>query len=121
MKFRLQFLNCFIFLVSTIAFSQGIKTTDVPNSIYSFSYLSKNTSNAELNSYALFSSKYQFLLLDSKSFRNSQLSINTKAFKIKPTYFFEEFIISEHEKNILQRSFFKINDLYELPRDNKRL
>ena len=112
---------CIIFLLSTITYSQGLKKADIPNSIYTFNYLDKNTSNDVIDSNSLISFKYQFLYLDSESFRISQLSINTKAFKIKPTYFFEEFIIREHKKNILERSFFKINDLYELPRNKTNL
>ncbi|MDV7186954.1 hypothetical protein R3X25_06640 [Lutibacter sp. TH_r2] len=108
------------FLISFVSFSQTTKAKKpIPTSIY---FLNSNYqfSTFNLNS-KLDLNSYKFLQIGNEYFKNNQLTINAKSFYFKPSEFIYDSFQKNKEKEYLEKSFFKLSTLYDLPRNNKNL
>lgn len=117
-SFLTLIIFCSIYLISNNGFSQSSKTEEqIPNSIY-FSNSDYQFSTFNLNS-KLNLNTYNFLQIENEYFRNGQINIYAEAFYIKPSQLVFDSYKKLKEKEYLEKSFFKVSSLYDLPRKNK--
>lgn len=110
-------------LVTLTSFSQPIESKkSIPKSIY---FSNTHNSNFHFSSFNLNEklnfSTYNFLQIETLYFRKEQLNINLEAFKIRPSLLIFDSYKKLKETEYLEKSFFKVSSLYNLPRKNKNL
>ena len=124
MKSLLKLVVCFSFgLVTLTSFSQSNKTDKyIPKSVYFLNAQNSNyqSSTFNLNSKLNFSS-YKFISIEGQNFRKGQLNINSEAFKIKSSQLVFDSYKKLKEIEYLEKSFFNVSSLYDLPRKSRNL